>query len=121
MTQSATIGRYCAAMSGVIAVALVLDHLRRRTFSYRMVAAVVLVAIHPAWWMGVTHGDCGNMIRHTSYWLLAILGAILFTTFMPLDVPPNHALQRTAPGVTACAPSAVAELGVARQIRTLNT
>jgi hypothetical protein len=88
MAQSATIGWFCAAISGGIAVALVIDHLRRRKFSYRMAAAVVLVAIHPAWWMGVTHGDCGYMLRHTSYWLLAILGGILFYNL--------HAIRRAA-------------------------
>ena len=88
MEQSAAIGRYCAAMSGVIAAALLIDHLRRRTFSYRMATAVVLVAIHPAWWMGVGHGDCGYMLREASYWVLAILGGILLYHF--------YATRRTA-------------------------
>ena len=81
MAQSATIGRYCAAMSGVIALALVIDHLRHRKFSYRMATAVIMVAVHPAWWMGVTHGDCGFMLRDISYWVLAILGCILLYHF----------------------------------------
>ena len=88
MAQSATIGRYCAAMSGVIAVALLIDHLRHRTFSFRLATVVILFAVHPAWWMGVTHGDCGFMLRDTSYWVLAILGAILFYHF--------YATRRTA-------------------------
>ena len=81
IAQSATIGRYCAAMSGVIAVALLIDHLRRRAFSFRMATAVILFAIHPAWWMGVTHGDCGFMLRYTSYSILGILGGILLYHF----------------------------------------
>jgi hypothetical protein len=75
--QSITISQFCAAMSGVIVLALAFDHWRRHRWSFRLGFAAALMAVHPAWTVSAWHGDCGYFKRHTSYFLLAVLFGLL--------------------------------------------
>jgi hypothetical protein len=70
--QSETIGQFCAAMSGVIVLALVFDHCRLRRLSLQLITAIVLLVEHPVRWISVTRGDCGYALREMSYYWLAL-------------------------------------------------
>ena len=83
--QSITISQFCAAMSGVIVLALAFDHWRRHRWSFRLGFAAALMAVQPAWTVSAWHGDCGYFKRHTSYFLLAVLfGLLAYQVYLAL-------------------------------------
>ena len=59
--ESITVGYLCAAMGGVIAVALAHDILRTRRVRFTLPLALLMLLIHPAWTVSADHGDCGML------------------------------------------------------------
>lgn len=59
--------------------------LRRRGMGSRIPMVVWLPAVHPCWWMGVSHGDCGHGLVATSLVVTPVIGfavglAVFWTT-----------------------------------------
>jgi hypothetical protein len=61
--QSITIGYFCAAMGGIITLALAYDFLRTRRLRFTLPVSAFMMLIHPAWTVSALHGDCGSLKR----------------------------------------------------------
>jgi hypothetical protein len=64
---------YFAGISAVIVLAIAYDHLRLRTWSWRLLLAGLLMALHPAWTVSAVAGDCGGMKKQASMTVLILL------------------------------------------------
>ncbi|MSU57406.1 MAG: hypothetical protein EXS35_04375 [Pedosphaera sp.] len=80
--QSITIGYFCAAIGGVITLALAYDLVRMRRLRFTLPTAGLLLLIHPAWTVGAFHGDCGFMKRDISYFFTAVYFSLLIYQYV---------------------------------------
>ena len=64
--QSITIGYFCAAIGGVVTIALAYDLVRTRWMRCILPVAALLLLIHPAWTVSASMGDCGYTKREFS-------------------------------------------------------
>ena len=75
--QSIIIGYFCAAIGGVITLALGYDTWRMRDLRFTLVVAAVMLLLHPAWTVSAIHGDCGFFKRDVSYFFTAVYFALM--------------------------------------------
>ena len=75
--QSITIGYFCAALGGVVTLALGYDFLRTGKKRFPLSIAGFLLLIHPAWTVSAIHGDCGFLKRNISYGFTGLFVALL--------------------------------------------
>lgn len=77
--QAITFGYFCAAMGGVITLALAFDAWRMRRLRFTLPMAAVLMLTHPAWTVSARHGDCGGFKIQTSIFISAVFfGLMIF-------------------------------------------
>jgi len=75
--QSITIGYFCAAVGGVITLALAYVAWRTRDSRFTLPVAAVMLLLHPAWTVSAIHGDCGFFKRDVSYFFTAVYFALI--------------------------------------------
>jgi hypothetical protein len=80
--QSITIGYFCAALGGVITLALAFDAWRVRDWRFTLPTAAVMLLVHPAWTVSAAHGDCGFFKRDVSYFFTAIYFALMIYQYV---------------------------------------
>lgn len=73
MRNSAMIGGGLGLLALAFTVAGVMV-LWRRGMGFRIPMVVWLPAVHPCWWMGVSHGDCGSALVATSLVVTPVTG-----------------------------------------------
>ena len=80
--QSTLVGYYCAAAAAVITLALFREALRGYRLWWKLIVAVGLLVVHPAWTISAGIGDCGAFRLQTSTFVTAIyLGLLLHQYF----------------------------------------
>lgn len=73
------LGDVCAAIGAVVLLALAWDFYRTRTMRLTLPAAVLLLAVHPAWTVSAIEGDCGTWKREASIlFTAAFLGLAIY-------------------------------------------
>lgn len=93
--QNIVIANYCAAIGGVITIAVVFDAWRTRRWGIALPISVVMSLMHPAWTISALHGDCGFLKRNLSYFVSAIyFGLLVYQSFAakrrPTSAPPSR-------------------------------
>ena len=80
--QSIIIGYFCAAIGGVITLALGYDAWRMRDLRFTLPVAAVMLLLHPAWTVSAIHGDCGFFKRDVSYFFTAVYFALMIYQYV---------------------------------------
>ena len=75
--QSITIGYFCAALGGIVTLALWYDFVRTGKKRFPLSLAGFFLLIHPAWTVSAIHGDCGFLKRNFSYGFTALFIGLL--------------------------------------------
>lgn len=81
--ENVVIGYFCAAIGGVMTIALGFDAWRTRRWRFALPVATVMLLIHPAWTISAVHGDCGFLKRDASYFFTAVyLGLMVYQSLL---------------------------------------
>lgn len=83
-------GYFCAAIGGVITLALGFDAWRTRRWRFAFPVATVMLLMHPAWTVSAIHGDCGFFKRDVSYVFTAVYLGLLIYRCLANDWPPGE-------------------------------
>ena len=75
--RNISIGHFCAAIGGIITLALGFDAWRTSRWKFAFPVATVMLLMHPAWTVSAIHGDCGLFKRDASYFFTAIYFGLL--------------------------------------------
>lgn len=69
-------------LSGSIVLAIVTGYfLRKRKGRWVIIVSIIMLAIHPAWFLSSRIGDCGNAKVVYSQWFTALLGILAIYQF----------------------------------------
>ena len=88
--RSIEIGHYSFFLSGLLAVASLIIDLLRRRISWQFVSVCTLLALHPAWTIGVYGGECGYVRRFFSVVVVVVLTAMLLCQLLRLPIRAAH-------------------------------
>jgi hypothetical protein len=81
--ENIVIGYLCAAVGGVITLALGFDAWRTGRWRFALPAAALMLLMHPAWSVSAVHGDCGFFKRDASYFFTAVYsGLMIYQCFL---------------------------------------
>ncbi|MCE9591369.1 MAG: hypothetical protein K8S99_12685 [Planctomycetes bacterium] len=75
--MSNTIGYFCAAIGGVVTLALAYDMMRTHRWRLTLLIATALLLVHPAWTIPANHGDCGALKCQTATLFTALYFCLL--------------------------------------------
>lgn len=95
--DSIVIGYFCAAVGGVITLAMIYDHIRMRQWTFLPLICGLLLLIHPAWTVSAVHGDCGYSKRHASNLFSVIyVGLLMYQILFARRYTSNKLVQSAA-------------------------
>ena len=81
MERSYAVGYWCAGIGAFITIVLAYDSWRSRRFTIPLIAALLLLAIHPAWTVAVMHGDCSTPRIPASYAATGAFAVLVFIQY----------------------------------------